>query len=186
MQPPTEPALPTPRGDEDELYRSHHRDLRHAVARAVHAPRELIEDACQNAWTILLRAQPDRGSIFGWLYVVATREAFRLCERDRRNLHLDAMLPGSWDAVIADAVSLDDILEAREALEILAALPERQRADLALLVAGFSYAEIREMTGGRTYTNVSKHLAKARARIRLARLGDPAGGARGSRRAARG
>ncbi len=177
MQPPTEPTpaqqqlRPAPRGDEGELYRHHHRDLQRAVARAVNAPRELIEDACQNAWAIMLRAEPDRVSIFGWLYVVATREAFRLCERDRRHMHLDAMLPdGSWDAVIADTFSIDDILEAREALEILARLPERQRADLTLLVAGFSYIEIAELTGGRTYTNVNKHLAKARARVRLERL----------------
>jgi DNA-directed RNA polymerase specialized sigma24 family protein len=110
-------------------------------------------------------------SIFGWLYVVATREAFRLCERERRHLHLETMLPeGSWDAVIADAYSIDDILDARGALQILATLPDRQRADLTLLVVGFSYLEIAEMTGGRTYTNVNKHIAKARARVRLARL----------------
>jgi DNA-directed RNA polymerase specialized sigma24 family protein len=75
----------------------------------------------------------------------------------------------AWDAVIADAFSIDDILEARKALEILAALPERQRTDLILLVAGFSYLEIAERTGGRTYTNVNKHIAKARPRVRLAR-----------------
>ena len=62
--PPVSP--PPARGDEDALYRRHHRDLERAVARTVHAPRELIEDACQNAWTIMLRAQPDRSSIFGW------------------------------------------------------------------------------------------------------------------------
>ena len=73
MQPPTEPtrrdhsAAAAPRGDEDDLYRRHHRDLQRAVARAVNAPRELIEDACQTAWTILLRRQPDRASIFAWL-----------------------------------------------------------------------------------------------------------------------
>jgi DNA-directed RNA polymerase specialized sigma24 family protein len=177
MQPPTEPTTTAAqrrpaRGDEDELYRRHHRDLHRAVAHAVNVPRELIEDACQNAWAIMLRAQPDRPSIFGWLYVVATREAFRLCERERRHMHLEALFPaGSWDAVIADASSIDDILEAREALEILAGLPDRQRADLTLLVAGFSYV-VAELTGGRTYTNVNKHLAKARARVRLARLSD--------------
>jgi len=171
MQPPTEPtpaaAPATLRGDEDDLYRRHHHDLRRAVAHAVNAPRELIEDACQNAWTIMLRAQPDRRTIFAWLYVVATREAFRLCARERRHTHLETMLPdGSWDAVITDALSIDDILEAREALQILASLPDRQRADLTLLVAGFSYHEIAQLTGGRTYTNVNKHIAKARARIR--------------------
>ena len=113
------------------------------------------------------------------LYVVATREAFRLCERERRHIHLETMLPdGSWDAVIADAFSIDDIVEAREALQILARLPDRQRADLTLLVAGFSYVEIATMTGGRTYTNVNKHIAKARARVRLARLSDSANGHR--------
>jgi len=81
---------------------------------------------------------------------------------------------GSWDAVIAGPVSIDEILEAREALELLASLPDRQRADLILLVAGFSYVEIAELTGGRTYTNVNKHIAKARARVRLARLGHTA------------
>ncbi|MDP9135883.1 MAG: hypothetical protein M3N56_13785 [Actinomycetota bacterium] len=162
---------PGPRGDEDELYRRHHRDLHRAVAHAVNAPRELVEDACQNAWAILLRAQPDRTSIFGWLYVVATREAFRLRDREHRHVHLEAMFPaGSWDAVIADAFSIDDIFEVHEALEVIASLPARQRADLTLLVAGFSYVEIAELTGGRTYTNVNKHLAKARARIRLERL----------------
>jgi RNA polymerase sigma factor (sigma-70 family) len=177
MQPPTDATAATGRGhqqlrgDEDDLYRCHHEDLRRAVSRAVNAPPELIEDACQNAWTVLLRVQPERTSIFGWLYVVAAREAFRLCERERRHIHLETLLPsGSWDAVIADAFSIDDIVEARDALEILAGLPDRQRADLTLLVAGFSYAEIAELTGGRTYTNVNKHIAKARARVRLERL----------------
>jgi hypothetical protein len=78
-----------------------------------------------------------------------------MCERERRHVHLEAMFPaGSWDAVIADALSIDDILEAHEALEVIASLPARERADLTLLVAGFSYAEIAELTGGRTYTNV--------------------------------
>jgi DNA-directed RNA polymerase specialized sigma24 family protein len=84
------------------------------------------------------------------------------------------MPPGTWDAVTADPTSIDDTLEAREALEILASLPDRQRTDLTLLVAGFSYLEIAERTGRRTYTNVNKHIAKARARVRLARLSDSA------------
>jgi len=170
MQPPTTPtpaAVRAPRGDEDELYRRHHRDLQRAVTHRVNAPRELIEDACQNAWAILLRTQPERHSIFGWLYVVAIREAYRLCELDRRTARLEDLghVTG-WESVIADAFSLDDIVEAREALQILASLPDRQRNDLTLLVAGFSYHEIAELTGGRTFTAVNKHLAKARRRIR--------------------
>jgi DNA-directed RNA polymerase specialized sigma24 family protein len=70
---------------------------------------------------------------------------------------------------------IDGALEAREALRVLAALPARQRDDLALFVAGFSYREIAQITGGRTHTNVNKQLAKARARIRLAELRAVAG-----------
>src|SRR5215217_6809753 len=49
-------------------------------------------------------------------------------------------------------MTMDDVVEVRQTLE----LPERQRDDLALLVAGFSYREIAELTGGRTFTNVSR------------------------------
>jgi RNA polymerase sigma factor (sigma-70 family) len=172
----TEPAVTTsptpaaPRGDEDHLYRRHHRNLQRAVARIVNAPRELIEDACQTAWTIMLRNQPERAAIFAWLRVVAIHEAYRLCAAER-GAHLEDLLRSQgWDAVIADRVTIDDALEARRALRSLAELPARQRQDLSLRVAGFSYREIGQITGGRTYTNVNKHLAKARARIRLAEL----------------
>ena len=159
-----------PRGDEDHLYRRHHRNLQRAVARAVNAPRELIEDACQTAWTIMLRNQPDRTAIFAWLRVVAVHEAYRLSAADRCGHLEDLSHIQGWDAVIGDRVTIDDALEARRALRSLAELPERQRQDLALRVAGFSYREIAQITGDRTYTNVNKHLAKARTRIRLAEL----------------
>jgi DNA-directed RNA polymerase specialized sigma24 family protein len=158
-------------GEAAELYRRHHRNLQRAVSDAVNAPRELIEDACQNAWTILLRAKPTCMSTFVWLYGVATREAYRLREAERRYTHLQDILPTrSCEALIADAFCIDDILEAREALGILASLPDREREDLTLVVAGFTYDEIAEMTGGRTFSNVRKRVDKACARVRLARL----------------
>ena len=58
-------------------------------------------------------------------------------------------------------------MEARAALDALAQLPERQRRYLELLVAGYRYEEIVELTGA-TYTNVNKHLTRARARVREA------------------
>jgi hypothetical protein len=48
------------RDDEAELYLLHHERF----VRAVNAPRALIENACQSAWLILLRRQPDRASVF--------------------------------------------------------------------------------------------------------------------------
>jgi DNA-directed RNA polymerase specialized sigma24 family protein len=178
MQPPTEPhtataAIPARRGDEDELYRQHHLELRRAVARVVGAPRELIEDACQTAWTILLRSQPDRYAIFGWLRVVAIHEAYRLSAIERRDARLERLRPddGDWQDVTADPRSLDDAVDALEALRVLASLPKRQRNDVSLVIAGYSYAEIRERTPGRTATNLNKSLVKARQRIRRARPG---------------
>jgi DNA-directed RNA polymerase specialized sigma24 family protein len=177
MQPPTEPTSappqqrPPPRGDEDGLYRRHHRELHRAVARVVRAPHELIEDACQTAWAILLRTQPERYAIFAWLCVVAIHEAYRLSAIDRRDARLERLRPydADWQDAIADPRSLEDALEALEALRLLAALPPRQRRDLTMKIAGYSYDEIRMLTGGRTFTNVNKSLVKARRGIRQAR-----------------
>jgi DNA-directed RNA polymerase specialized sigma24 family protein len=170
MQPPTA-TTPRARGDEAELYRRHQRDLHRAVAHAVNAPRELIEDACQTAWTILLRTQPDRYAIFAWLRVVAIHEAYRLSAIERRETRLASLRADDRDSeeLVADPHRLDDALEALEALRALAALPARQRSDLTLKIAGYTYKEIRILTGGRTFTNVNKSLVKARRRIRRSR-----------------
>jgi len=170
MQPPTE-TTPPARGDEAELYRRHRHDLHRAVARAVNAPRELIEDACQTAWAILLRTQPDRHAIFAWLRVVAIHEAYRLSAIERRETRLASLRADHRDGedVIADPHTLDDALEALEALRALTALPARQRVDLTLRLAGYTYEEIRLLTAGRTFTNVNKSLVKARRRIRRSR-----------------
>jgi DNA-directed RNA polymerase specialized sigma24 family protein len=174
MQPRTEPThatRPELRGDEDELYRRHHHELHRAVARVVHAPHELIEDACQTAWTILLHNQPDRRSIFGWLRVVAIHEAYRLSALRRREpcLERPRLDEADWTDTIADSRSIDDAIEALEALRVLASLPDRQRQDLALKIAGYSYEEIRRRIPGRSATNVNKSLVKARRRIRQTR-----------------
>jgi DNA-directed RNA polymerase specialized sigma24 family protein len=171
MQPSPEPdasattTVAPPRGDEGDLYRRHHRDLERAVARVVNAPRELIEDACQSAWAILLRSQPDRFAISAWLRVVAIDEAYRLSAIDRRDARLERLRSedGDWHDVAADPRSLDDAVEALEALRVLASLPERQRDDLALKIAGYTYEEIRARTSERTMTNISKSLVKERA-----------------------
>src|SRR5215207_3857008 len=161
-------AAAGPAGDEADLYRRHHRDLHRAVVHVVKAPRELIEDACQTAWAILLRTQPERYAIFAWLRVVAIHEAYRLSAIDRRDARLERLRPedGDWHDMIADPHSLDDAVAALEALRALASLPERQRSDLTLKVAGYSYEEILALTPGRTATNLNKSLVKARRRLR--------------------
>lgn len=163
-------AVTATRSDEAELYRRHHRDLQRAVSRVVTAPPELIEDACQNAWTMLLLTKPNRASVFGWLCGVATREAYRLRDVEHRYAGLETMRPGRRrEAALPAAFCIEEFLEVRDALVILASLPDRQREDLALLVAGFSYDEIAAMTGGRTFSTVRRNLVKAHAGVRLAR-----------------
>ena len=157
------------RGDEDELYRLHHRGLLHAVARSVNASHELIEDACQIAWVTLLRCQPDRSpALFAWLRTVAVHQAYRLSRQERRSVLLEDLAGDhEWEALLGLSPPLENAIEARRALETLAALPVLQRDDLALLVAGFSYQEIAQRDRcQRSVNNVNKHLTKARARIR--------------------
>ena len=128
------------------------------------------------AWATLLRCQPEREAIFAWLRVVAVREAYRLSAIDRRDARLERLGPneGDWHELMADPRALDDAVEALEALRALGSLPERRRVDLALIVAGYSYEEIRARTPGRTRTNVTKSLVKARTGIR--RMRAPRGG----------
>jgi RNA polymerase sigma factor (sigma-70 family) len=165
----TEPLPDGTRGDEDELYRLHQRGLLRAVARSVNGSQELIEDACQSAWVILLRCQPDRSpALFAWLRTVAVHQAYRLSRQERRTVMLEDLAGDhDWEALLGLSPPLENAIEARRALETLAALPVSQRDDLALLVAGFSYQEIaRQDRRPRSVNNVNKHLTKARARIR--------------------
>ena len=163
----TEPAMP--RGDEAELYQRHHRALVRSVGRSVNASRELIEDACQTAWLILLRRQPDRDRVFGWLRTVAIHEAYRLSGIERRDARLDAAVsPGAVVGAdrVADArACLDGLLDARVALARVAALPPRQRRLFALQIAGLSYAETATLTGDSVRT-VDRQLRRAHARVR--------------------
>jgi hypothetical protein len=93
---------------------------------------------------MLLRTQPDRYAIFGWLRVIAIREAYRLSSIEQREATLEpARLDGREPGDAGDSSGLDTAVEALEALRAVAALPPRQRSDLTLKVAGYSYEEIR-------------------------------------------
>lgn len=83
---PTCPAGSPPplRGDEAELFRTHHRALLRLVARDIAARAPVIEDAGACAWLELIARQPERTNITGRLRLVARREAIRLARHDRR------------------------------------------------------------------------------------------------------
>ena len=164
----------TPRGDEDELYRRHHRDLHRAVARVVAPRASSSRTPARPRGRSCCAASPTAHAIFAWLRVVAIHEAYRLVgastdETRSSSGCAQTTATGTRSSPTRDRSTMRSRRSRRSAR--LAALPERQRSDLALKVAGYSYEEIRaQITGGRTYTNVNKSLVKARARIRLAEL----------------
>jgi RNA polymerase sigma factor (sigma-70 family) len=136
---------------------------------------DLIEDACQQAWLILLRHQPDRGpTLFAWLVTVAVREGYRLSRIHRRERSLESAITanGEGDAPLVDRLTasgcLDESLEARRALRALAALPERQRRFALLKSAGFSYKEIGQVEDVSVRT-VDRQLVRASLCLRAAR-----------------
>src|SRR4051812_36421076 len=133
---PTSPVTPRPalRGDEEHLFRTHHRRLLRLVARDVSARPHVIEDACAYAWLELVARQPARTNIIGWLRVVARREAIRLAQYDRR---LATFTPGDHDRRAAHGSR--SLLEAREALGLVAAVAPRRRAVLVLQVSRHSH-----------------------------------------------
>ena len=158
------------RGDEADLFRRYGERLKRSVTRTVFASDALIEDACSFTWMQLVRDQPDRTQIFGWLRTVALHEAYKLLQAERRETLVAELLAAvqavSGDGDGANAAELDGAIEAREALLALAQLSERQRLYLTLLIAGFSYDEIGHLAGGRSRNHVNKHLVRARARLR--------------------
>ncbi|MEN3281381.1 MAG: hypothetical protein V7607_2521 [Solirubrobacteraceae bacterium] len=163
------PSRPTPLGDEETLYRTHHDRLLGLVARDVKARRQVIEDACAYAWVELLARQPERTSIVGWLRVVARHEAIRLAQIDRLTVPLNyagsAGPPTSVWSTARPTITHEQRTAAFEALAALAALPDRKRIFLALKVAGYSYGEIAEQLGT-TWRTVDRQLASARRTMR--------------------
>lgn len=159
------------------LYRRHHRDLQRAVAAEVRAPRELIEDACQNAWTIMLRSQPRQATWFAWLRVVAIREAWQQCALARNERPSGAFISPEVSDVgayeypdpPADARDIPDQVEDRiqhvNRLADLAAIKPHDRRTLYLIGLGYRYKEIMELTGA-SYTAVNRRITEGRRALR--------------------
>jgi RNA polymerase sigma factor (sigma-70 family) len=164
------------------FYARHADRLRRVVAVNVHAPEQTIEDACQNAWAILLRHPKvtlEHGG-FAWLATVASRDAWRLASR-ARELPVGAYLPGETEPGIlpeppGDTTDPADRAVAREQhaqrVNDFARLKPREREALYLKALGHSYQEIAALTNA-SYTAVNRRISEGRARLRqLARERD--------------
>ena len=165
-------TLPT-QNEDAQLFAAFNAELHSMVRRCVNTSAANIDDACADAWLALLRFRPERRpTIRGWLVVVAIRQAVKRDRLDRR-LRTLVQLGDREDAgaeVVADSVpslqvSDDALHEAKQALEHVASLPQREREVFVLHVAGYSYDEIAEMLGA-TRTAVDRHLRRARCHVR--------------------
>ncbi|HUO70262.1 MAG TPA: sigma-70 family RNA polymerase sigma factor [Solirubrobacteraceae bacterium] len=160
---PTTPALAPLALDVAELYRAQSTRLEQIVRLDVRAPEPVVQDACQVAWSRLLRhagqVRPD--TALAWLATTAVREARRLNRRERRELSLEA----EADLCRTAAPGPDELAARRERLGLIASLPERQQRLVWLHAFGLSYAEMASSTGC-TVRTVERQLLRAKARLR--------------------
>lgn len=170
---------PSERGDEAALFLEHQRFLVRVTTQRFGDSRDLAEDAVAFAWLQLLRYQPDREAVVGWLRVVARNEGYRLLRISRREPFLEDKRHRPRDAASGERLDWQELLpapldtelavEARDLLRALAGLRWHQRTVLTLQLAGYSYREIAERLG-KTYTWVNRHLTEGRAELRRRRV----------------
>ena len=156
------------------LYLELSRPLHHHVRAIVRAPRQVIEDACQFAWSQLVR-HGDRVSAQtarGWLLATAVHEAFKLVRLTQREVSLEAALESSGDQLLEQVVSgpilrglPDETLQRHEQVAELRALPRRQQRILWLAALGLSQLEVAAHERCTTRT-VERQLFNARRRLR--------------------
>jgi RNA polymerase sigma factor (sigma-70 family) len=154
------PADPVAAARLEALYRDFAPALLGIVARSLHRPRAAVEDGCQQAWAVLARRPDvlDGPAPRAWLVTVAVHEC--IAEARRAPLPVDPL-----SEPVAPA--LDDLLEAREALRLVAKLRPVRRRVFERRLAGLSYTEI-AAEQGLTYTNVNRQVTESRAELRAA------------------
>jgi RNA polymerase sigma factor (sigma-70 family) len=156
------------------LYRELAVPLAQIVRAELRAPEAAIEEACQFAWSCLAQRPEAVGeaTVLPWLATTARRELLRSLRRNSRECSLEAVLEqfGELEATSGcplgrEAPALEELIEQRERLRLVGALPRRQRGLLLLHAAGYSYAEIAARTGDSRRT-VERQLLRAKRKAR--------------------
>jgi RNA polymerase sigma factor (sigma-70 family) len=154
-------------GDLDELYRRLAPRLRQIVRANVRAPDPVVEDACQIAWSRLIRhsERVRREAALSWLATTAVREAYKLSRRDRRELSLDAELERTGELPFpSSAPGPAEVVELRERLCEVRQLPERQQRLVWMHAAGLTYVEMADRTGDSRRT-VERQILRAKGKL---------------------
>jgi RNA polymerase sigma factor (sigma-70 family) len=153
----------------ESLYPRWSRVVEAVVSRNVSAPVDVVEEACQVAWS-RLHAHRDRvrpATALGWLCTTATREALRILQGHARR----SEVPLEDELTLAAVIELpsrlpepEQAIVLRERLAEVRALPDRQRRVVWLQAMGYDYAEIAAQTGDSRRT-VERQLLRARRRL---------------------
>ncbi len=152
------------------LHRAHAHELERRVARRGGGDEPTIEDACSFAWLQLLTHDaielscPQR--LLAWLTCTATREAWRLQAIRAAERPLEHRLLADCDGPLASScLDVDELVDHRARLELVAQVPERQRRFLMRIALGQSHREIASAERASLRTT-SRQIVRARQRLR--------------------
>ncbi len=161
---PRRPLHAVPTGELSAMYARHAEDVRRIVSDNLTLTDDVLDDACQFAWSSLVMGHTRiaAGAELRWLVTTATREALRL-------LRLRRLGPVPALSLVPDADEDPTFtsVRARECLQGMRQLPDRQQRMVWLQVLGYGYREIASVTGDSPRT-VQRQLARARQRLRAA------------------
>lgn len=148
--------------DIGKAFAEHHKAIERIVSSQVRGPREVIEDACQIAWTIAFRnaERLDSDTIRAYVAKIAIHEGWRLARKQTATAEEDTVLTGRSSAASVDDAT-ERVAEQAEAAEIIARLSPQQRRVYVLKAVGYSYQEIAEILGI-SYTAVNHALTRGK------------------------
>lgn len=127
-----------------------------------------IADACMVAWAALLTHEdtdPAHPRVFAWLAITAIREGWRIVARQTDKPTFD---PHAVADVLGRDPELEDLIEDRDALAAIEALPELERQVMKLRYAGLTMEEQATALGW-TKTKVNRYTYRALNRLRAQR-----------------
>jgi RNA polymerase sigma factor (sigma-70 family) len=166
MSPPDTEISPS---DVIRLHGAFNRELTRVVRATTRAPRPVIEDACQVAWTGLIcpGQRVEQGSARAWLIRTAVREALRLMRLEDREPSLERTSEERAHRLSsAGAPEPEEVVWRREQVHSLSLLSVRQQRLVWLRALGFSYGEMASYESASTRT-VRRQLERAQQQLRL-------------------
>ncbi|MDX1396035.1 MAG: sigma-70 family RNA polymerase sigma factor [Gemmatimonadota bacterium] len=134
--------------------------------------REEAEDAVQeiflDLWRSAGRYDPARSSEAGFVALIARRRLIDLARKRSRRPEL-ASIPDGVDAPTDEHARIERSVEARQVLELVRELPDKQQTVIGLsIIEGLSHSQIAERTGiplGTVKSNIRRGLAEVRRRV---------------------